>query len=211
MKKLSAFAFTLTSLLALSNGLNASEKDANSKDPFTIKQFKLPTSLSSDLENYRHQWTRLTGFDFSGLHWNQFIVIYANKGSDIYKNNYRAYLDVYRSEEDEEDDIDLEDSPESFVTYDPGTIFVKENYLAAKGKPTKPLSLTIMIKHKPGFDPENGDWEYIQSDPDGKILLKGKVNDPAIHSVCGDCHQNMAERDYIFSTYYSEPSEAKED
>ena len=82
-----------------------------------------------------------------------------------------------------------------------GTIFLKENYTSGEGKPHQPSSLTFMIKREPGYDPEGGDWQYIQSDVKGAVAVDGRMKDDGLYKLCGECHENMAERDYVFSTF----------
>lgn len=164
-------------------------------NPFLVKPFKVPERLTKDANNYRGSWKRVTGFELSGLHWNQFIVVYTNLGDKVYRQNYLTYIQAY--EEDAEEDA-------VYATYPEKTIFIKENYSGAKGHPDTPLTLTTMIKREAGYDTENGNWEYIQSLPNGKIIMQGKASDPQINQMCGSCHINMSSRDYIFSSFYSE-------
>ena len=106
------------------------------------------------------------------------------------------YLDEDDEEEEEEDEEEA-----NFIKYSEGTIFLKEHFLSKKGKPDMAISTTIMIKRKPGFDPKNGDWEYLQFTKEGVQTIRGKIDEPAVKINCGDCHKNMAERDYVFATH----------
>jgi hypothetical protein len=55
-----------------------------------------------------------------------------------------------------------------------GSVIVKEK-LPAKDS-SSPELLTVMIKREPGFDPENGDWEYMAVDGTGKeVQARGKL------------------------------------
>lgn len=175
--------------------------DVNSIDPFTMEVFEIPESYKSLVpKNYRTKWKRITGFEYSGLHWGQFVVVYMNDHEEIYKNNYIEYIRLYV--EDEE----LEDDEMMFQPYPVGTVFLKENYLVETNRPGAPSSLTLMVKKEPGYDPEFGDWLYMQSATSGQIAMEGKMKDPVIYKVCSECHANMAERDYIFSSFYNEPA-----
>lgn len=69
----------------------------------------------------------------------------------------------------------------------PGSIIVKSNCDADK----KNEILTIMVKVE-GYDPENGDWFWLKSDPQGKISAEGKVGG------CITCHSVVNSNDYIF-------------
>ena len=199
---------TLSVITVLAAGLSLSSVNAfaecttpgacqtNEKDPFATSPFQLPAGVGDDWKGYRTDWSRITGFELSGLHWQQFVIVYLNKGRDIYKQNYGEYVRFYVEEDDEEDT--------DFQLYPTGTVFIKENYLAQDGRVGQPLTLTTMVKREPGYDPEHNDWEYIQSSVSGKVLLQGPYSDPTVKAVCAECHNNIAERDYIFSTFYSE-------
>jgi hypothetical protein len=67
-----------------------------------------------------------------------------------------------------------------------GSIIVVENYDAAK----KLQTLTTMYKVK-GFNPQGGDWYWVEATPKGEIINSGKVQ------ACIDCHRVQAENDYI--------------
>ncbi len=203
MKTVQILVFVIFFISTFSMAEGNAKHDATIKSvtkPFEVMPFKLPKPYEQEMGGYRNKWARITGFEYSGLHWGQFVVIFVNQGVDIYKNNYLAYIQNYADEDD--DDEDEEDS-QIFEPYKSGTIFVKENYLSDGGHPSTPFTLTIMKKHAKGYDPKNGDWEYLQSDVNGKVLLQGDANEVDVHKQCAECHQNMAERDYIFSTYFS--------
>lgn len=173
---------------------------AVAKDPFSVSPFDIPEQYQSELSDYRSNWDRLTGFEYSGLHWEQFIVVYINKDSDVYKYNFAEYERFYQ--DNDEDEVD-EDAQPNFRLYSPGTIVLKENFSGESGSPDTPISITMMIKHKPGYDSRHGDWEYVQFAPDGQLIMNGKATDPVIQSACSGCHINMESRDYIFANYYS--------
>lgn len=145
------------------------------------------------LADYRRDWARLTGLQFSGMHWGQSVIVFVNQAKEIYKHNHLTYLREF-----EEAD---EDETYSYKPYPVGTIFVKENFLAQVEAKTQALTLAVMIKHEPGFDPALGDWEFIQIGRDGQTIAQGASSkDPAIANLCGNCHQNLANRDFIFHT-----------
>ncbi len=200
-------SIVLFSLLLLASKLAMSEVKKTEKviNPFHVMPFALPKGSNQSYAGYRKNWSRLTGFEYSGLHWKQFVTIFVNKGADIYRENYLAYLSLYRDEDDDDEDED-EETEQAFKAYPDGTIFLKENYLAKQGKPGEPSSLTLMIKRQAGYDQQGGNWEYLQSDVNGNIIMQGNSQDPDIKSACADCHLNMAERDYIFSTFLTSKS-----
>ncbi|MBB3048689.1 hypothetical protein FHR99_002963 [Litorivivens lipolytica] len=169
------------------------------EDPHKVKLFDIPESDREKLEDYRQTWTRLTGFEYSGLHWNQFVVVYSDLGAQAYQTNYTQYIAWY-------EDPDEFDGMPDYVTYPRGTTILKENFSIVDGKPEKSLTVTAMIKREPGYDAENGDWEYLQFDAAGKVLLRGKGSDPNIDEQCASCHKHVAERDYIFAQVFSAPN-----
>ena len=167
-------------------------------DPFLEKVFSAPAKYKSEFGDYRTKFERKSGFEYSGLHWNNFVVVFTAHDKGVYKKNYIEYLKflAFDEEEDEEEDANFE-----FQNYPAGAIIVKENFLSGNGRPMQPLSLTVMKKMPAGYDPENGDWLYIQSDTAGNVILEGKLGDPEVNAQCAECHSNIKERDYIFSTF----------
>jgi hypothetical protein len=75
-----------------------------------------------------------------------------------------------------------------------GAVVVKEKYGYASG----PLvAYALMIKREPGYDPENGDWQYAYvslSRPD-KTVTEGRLKS------CIDCHAGAKAKDYLFRSY----------
>lgn len=157
--------------------------------------------LASVIADYRAQWFRMTGLNFSGMHWNQSVMVFLNQDPKTYRHNHFEYLRRFQEDLDEELDAD-ELKPYRF--YQPGTVLVKENFYTLANEPVTPVSLTIMIKHDPGYDPENGDWEYIQISAAGDTIVADKADNPAVKALCSDCHRNMADRDYLFHTMYNQ-------
>ena len=171
----------------------------------SVSPFHAPDKYAAAFADYRNGWTRLTGYEYSGLHWGQFISLYVNKDPDAYIRNYRKYMRWYVDA-----DIDEASPAEArhFEPYAVGTIFLKENYRADSGVRSTPLTVTAMIKREPGYDPAIHDWEFVQFDTTGRILLSGNSRDATTQAVCIKCHGNISERDFIFSTLYSNaPSE----
>ncbi|WP_199611673.1 cytochrome P460 family protein [Flocculibacter collagenilyticus] len=170
-------------------------------NPFGIYPFKIPKEYEQQLKDYRTSWQRMSGFEYSGLHWQQFITIFVKGSTKTYENNYMEYLQFYQDYDEDEDEEDVEKP--KFMKYEPGSIVLKENFSAASGTPNDAISVTMMIKHKPGYSPEYGDWEYVQFSKEGQIMLAGKASDPVIMQTCANCHNNVADRDYIFANFYS--------
>lgn len=75
-----------------------------------------------------------------------------------------------------------------------GSVIVKEK-LPEKSSQAPEL-LTVMIKRGKGFNPTNGDWEYMVVDGTGtKVLDQGKLEN------CQSCHTARTGTDYVFRTY----------
>lgn len=135
-------------LLALTASTRlASQTEIANTQAYQVDIFNFDHQLIPDSENYQQQWRRLTGFEHSGLHWEQFVVIYTNHGERAYRNNFLEFSAWF-------DDPEDEDNQPEYFTYPVGTIFIKENYQMLNGKPADPKSITVMVKHPQGYDAE---------------------------------------------------------
>jgi cytochrome P460 len=185
---------------ASESGPAASKPRDGSFSADSASPFKAPEKYAAAFAGYRSGWARLTGYEFSGLHWGQFISLYVNKNPDAYIRNYREYMRVYV-------DADIDEASHAqaghFESYAVGTIFLKENYRAESGMRSAPLTVTAMIKREAGYDSAIHDWEFVQFDTAGRILFNGDSRDAATQAMCIKCHGNIPERDLIFSTFYS--------
>ncbi|PON12450.1 hypothetical protein C2W62_39525 [Candidatus Entotheonella serta] len=112
----------------------------------------------------------------------------------------RLYRKMFEEEDEEEGDQPSEQNNAVFRSYTTGTIIVKENHLALEQAFPKPSSVTVMMKQPPGYDPNMGDWQFIQFDAYGNVLIDGNSQNPSVKLQCAFCHASMAERDYVFST-----------
>lgn len=171
--------------------------------PFNIEIFKASKENKALYHDYRTKWLRVTGFELSSLHWNQFVAVFINQAPEIYRNNYLEFLRTSQDDYDEDDDEEDGGGPVKYKKYPVGTLIAKEGFSSQHGKPGDPTFLVIMKKHKPGYDPKYGDWEYMQFTADGTTMLRGKSSDPAVNKACAACHINVADRDFVFSSYYS--------
>ena len=173
--------------------------------PFHDSPFKIPVKYEKLMGDYRKGWARLSSFEYSGLHWGQFVVIYMNKDVNVYKDNYLEYVRAYVNDEDDDDEDEEDEKVQTgFTQYSVGTIFLKEHYSVQDNLPGTPLNMAYMIKREKGYDPEYGDWEYGYWGINGDVIFEGKASkNPAMKKFCVDCHKNMEERDYIFSTFLS--------
>jgi len=79
-------------------------------------------------------------------------------------------------------------------TFPEGSVIVKEK-LSDKSSQTPEL-LTVMIKREKGFNPANGDWEYMVVDGTGtKVEARGTLEN------CQSCHSARKQNNYVFRTY----------
>ena len=75
-----------------------------------------------------------------------------------------------------------------------GSMIVKEKL----GKPdsTTPEVLTVMIKREQGYNPDNGDWEYLVLDGTASTIVeRGKL------TRCSGCHRSYKHSDFVTRTY----------
>lgn len=74
-----------------------------------------------------------------------------------------------------------------------GTIIVKDTfYITKSGDRGRRWNITVMRKREAGYDPDNGDWEYVTAGPGKGVRYQGKM------PLCIECHVD-AERDYVFT------------
>jgi hypothetical protein len=121
--------------------------------------------------------TRQLQMEAGNPHRDKFITVYVN---DIGK---RAMLE------------------EKFPHFPQGSVIVKEK-LPSKDS-TKPELLTVMMKREAGYNPQNGDWEYMALDGTGKeVHERGRIES------CQSCHMMVKDTDYVSRNYL--PSELRE-
>lgn len=78
-----------------------------------------------------------------------------------------------------------------------GSMIVKEKLGSPES--TKPEMLTAMIKREAGYNPEDGDWEYLLLDgAASKIVERGKL------MRCSGCHRWYKYTDFVTRTYLPE-------
>jgi len=94
------------------------------------------------------------------------------------------------------------------ATFPSGSVIVKEKYPAirrahgaysAPDFSATPELLTVMIKHDPGYDKANGDWEFFACDGNGNPM-RGSVKH------CQACHQRTASPTHVFRYYVPSPT-----
>jgi hypothetical protein len=90
---------------------------------------------------------------------------------------------------------------EKLPRFPQGSVIVKEKLPATDS--SSPELLTVMIKRAAGYNPGNGDWEYMALDGAGKeVQARGKLES------CQGCHMVVRETDYVSRNYL--PREVQE-
>ena len=88
---------------------------------------------------------------------------------------------------------------ESTPRFPQGSVIVKEKLPSIDS--TSPELLTVMVKREAGYNPENGDWDYMVFDGTGKeVQARGKLE------KCQNCHSMAEHSDFVYRNYL--PSEA---
>jgi hypothetical protein len=85
-----------------------------------------------------------------------------------------------------------------------GSVVVKEKWWDEKA--SQPSAYAAMFKRDAGYDPDNGDWEYLFAQLDGgRKVQRGRIQN------CIACHQGAAPQDYLFRTYlgFDKPDQKK--
>jgi hypothetical protein len=177
--------------------VSANIEDNTSLPPYQKSEFIIPDTYKDLVFNYPNQWKRLSGYNYSALHWEQFVVVYTNNKGSVYANNHYEFMRVY------EDDLDPEEDEINYKKYPIGTILLKESFLNKNSRPANPLLLSGMIKRQAGYDPQFGDWEYFQSDNQGQLLFSGNSKNTQVQVACISCHSNIQDQDYVFASHYS--------
>jgi hypothetical protein len=76
--------------------------------------------------------------------------------------------------------------------FPPGSVIVKEKLDRPESR--TPELMTVMVKHKAGYQPEMGDWEYVVLDSAGAVTARDLQR-------CQSCHASKKATDYVFRGY----------
>ncbi|HET6459289.1 MAG TPA: cytochrome P460 family protein [Syntrophales bacterium] len=69
-----------------------------------------------------------------------------------------------------------------------GAIIAQDNF--SKDKKLKFISVIYKVK---GYNPQGGDWFWVQYKPDGRIESEGKIDE------CIKCHEAQKGNDYVYT------------
>ena len=81
---------------------------------------------------------------------------------------------------------------EAAYPYPMGTVILKESYKGNGGVKGELGDITIMIKREDGYDPDNGNWEYVMANDELKVANQGKIG------MCIGCHSAGSSKDFTF-------------
>ncbi len=140
------------------------------------------------------EWAETSGPEFSPTHWDYYFRNFINQDVEVFKENYNKVAEEMELRELGED-IDVE-----YIEYKPGTIIAKEHMDEEYDK--KSQMGTLMIKERPGYDTDAGDWRYVEI-RSGKIILDGNSQNHKVFKRCVDCHANVKNRNYIYNNYFN--------
>jgi len=190
--KIKITVITIWFLVSILFILNCSTKNETLLAQTKTNQVKVQVK---EVENYRN-WTKVN----STPHLMPDIVarscvLYKSSDGEIVDSKTNPHLDkfitVYVN------DIGREAMLKQKIPKFPeGSVIVKEKLPTIESQ--TPELLTIMIKQKEGYNPENGDWEYMVTNGGG-TEIEGRGN----LANCQACHFNKERTDYIFRTYLS--------
>jgi hypothetical protein len=81
--------------------------------------------------------------------------------------------------------------------FDEGAVIVKEKLRPGvekeRAQEGSPRELGIMIKRQKGYNPDNGDWQFLLVDAQNRLVSHEKE---VFH--CGKCHQIKADSDFVY-------------
>jgi len=90
-----------------------------------------------------------------------------------------------------------------YPSFSVGTIIIRKTIKMFNAL-NKDEGLTVMVKREKGFNPENGDWEFLVIEGDmSKIRQREKTGS------CVQCHSRQKANDFVFRSYLSEDVRSK--
>ncbi len=89
--------------------------------------------------------------------------------------------------------LDLYRDSESTKAFPVGTVIVRETRIEPEDE--TPRTVLAMIKRAKGFNPEGGDWEFIEADGLDLKIVKRQTT-----GSCLDCHRQAQTGNFVFRT-----------
>jgi hypothetical protein len=157
----------------------------------SASQDKTPSAGSELITGYK-DWTRVNPVPVtmpSYLAISCFIPSAAEQKMDDESPHRDKFITVYVNEPGRRSMMEQEKP-----RYPQGSIIVKEKLTTKES--TSPELLTVMIKRERGYNPGNGDWEYMALDGAGdKVRGRGKLEQ------CQACHKRYQAVDFVSRNY----------
>ncbi|MCG8701381.1 MAG: cytochrome P460 family protein [Bacteroidales bacterium] len=182
-KKLLTMIFAAIMVSFVFTSCNDDDEPEEQDEPFTLTQAKLD-AVNSMIGTY-------TGFSAG-----QDVTVAHNGGMTSTPDS--TVREVYASVADLSGDIAV------------GTIVTKKVYdknFTTNGKGDKLFVTLAMVKREKGYDPDNGDWEYVMMPNDGSadyeknpfgVLPAAESDMRGKLQMCISCHAKDSDGDYLF-------------
>ncbi|HMW02613.1 MAG TPA: cytochrome P460 family protein [Acidobacteriota bacterium] len=77
----------------------------------------------------------------------------------------------------------------------PGTMIVREKLLSKTSQ--NPELLVAMVKREPKFNPDGGDWEFLELNSQGTTITRRETQ-----GECYACHKTQTKQDFLFGQYF---------
>jgi hypothetical protein len=152
-------------------------------------------AINQIISTYLNTYDRIVTTRDSTLHWHKFVSVFVSRDGERYRRN------VKRVETEREGDV-----IDPYELYEPGTVVIKEHRDTIDGDV---VGWFFMIRQPTVTPPVlGGPWRYIEIDQKGAIKLDGNGSKPHVAERCATCHEETAERDYIFHTFADAPKDA---
>ncbi len=74
-------------------------------------------------------------------------------------------------------------------------MIVREKLLSKNSQ--NPELLVAMVKREPKFNPDGGDWEFLELNSEGTAITRRETT-----GECYQCHKTQEKRDFLFGQYF---------
>ncbi len=157
----------------------------------TVNSQKKTSEGLSEIKDYK-TWTKVTGKPHrveSKLAALCSAPTFAQKESEANNPHNDKYINVYVNSLGK-----TEMTTKKRPKFPKGTVIVKEKLTTAES--ISPELLTVMIKREKGFNPKDGNWEYMTVNGEAtEVTAKGKLEN------CMACHAAEKSTDYVSRQY----------
>jgi hypothetical protein len=152
---------------------------------------KTEPSENDLIKGYR-QWTRVNPVP-ADLHVQTAILCAAPTAEQSKKEEGNPHRDKFIT-------VYVNDAGKKAMMHEKNPRFPKGSVIVKEKLPSKesssPELLTVMIKREAGYNPDNGDWEYMAVDGAGKeVQARGRLEN------CQACHTVVKDADFVYRSY----------